>query len=102
MVTSDLIIIEVLNALSTHPHGVKRHAAEYFERVKDLTGFTIIRCSSILFEQAIRLYLQASDKSWSLTDCASFIIMRERNITEALTFDHHYEQAGFKALLRIE
>jgi predicted nucleic acid-binding protein len=43
---------------------------------------------------------RAQDKEWSLTDCISFLLMRERGIHEALTHDHHFEQAGFVALLR--
>lgn len=41
-----------------------------------------------------------ADKAWSLTDCISFTIMQENNIVEALTTDRHFEQAGYKALLR--
>ncbi len=40
------------------------------------------------------------DKDWSLTDCISFAVMQERSLTEALTSDHHFEQAGFTALLK--
>jgi predicted nucleic acid-binding protein len=40
------------------------------------------------------------DKAWSLTDCTSFVVMRQHRLTEALTTDHHFEQAGFKMLLR--
>jgi uncharacterized protein len=43
--------------------------------------------------------LSRRDKEWSLTDCISFVVMKERGLTEALTADHHFEQAGFKALL---
>ena len=39
------------------------------------------------------------DKNWSVTDCTSFVVMREHNLTEALTADRHFEQAGFKAIL---
>ena len=39
------------------------------------------------------------DKEWSLTDCISFEVMAELGLTEALTADHHFEQAGFRALL---
>jgi uncharacterized protein len=53
-----------------------------------------------LFEDGIELYEQRSDKDWSLTDCISFVIMEERAISDALTADHHFEQAGFHALLK--
>jgi predicted nucleic acid-binding protein len=39
------------------------------------------------------------DKDWSLTDCISFVVMRDRGITKVFTTDHHFEQAGFKKLL---
>jgi uncharacterized protein len=40
------------------------------------------------------------DKSWSFTDCGSFLIMHDEGLTSALTHDRHFEQAGFRALLR--
>jgi len=61
---------------------------------------TVIPQTSIQFREALSFYRQHKDKAWSLTDCASFITMREAGLTEALTHDHHFEQAGFKALLR--
>lgn len=54
---------------------------------------------SDLFDRGADLYAQRLDKSWSLVDCMSFVVMRQQNLTEALTGDHHFEQAGFKALL---
>jgi len=39
-------------------------------------------------------------KEWQLTDCISFIVMEDKEITDALTGDHHFEQAGFTALLK--
>ena len=48
----------------------------------------------------LSLHVARMDKSWSLTDCISFYLMRERGITQALTTDHHFTQAGFEALLR--
>lgn len=50
--------------------------------------------------QGIELYSQRPDKNWSLTDCISFQVMKSFGITEALTGDHHFEQAGFVALLK--
>ena len=60
----------------------------------------IIPASSELFDQAMALYGKRPDKHWSFTDCASFIVMKQRSLKEALTADHHFEQAGFKALLK--
>jgi len=48
----------------------------------------------------LELYRQRPDKEWGLTDCLAFVVMRQRGLTEALTSDEHFEQAGFKALLR--
>ena len=48
----------------------------------------------------MELYFARTDKEWSLTDCVSFEIMRMQGTAEALTADHHFEQAGFTALLK--
>jgi len=49
---------------------------------------------------AARTFFQRPDKEWSLTDCISLVVMNERGITDALTNDHHFEQAGFQILLK--
>jgi len=54
----------------------------------------------LLFERGIELYTARTDKQWSRTDCISFVVMKQRSIQDALTGDHHYEQAGFTALLK--
>lgn len=60
---------------------------------------TIVPLSEDLYAQAFHLYRERPDKEWGLTDCISFIAMRARKITEALTTDEHFQQAGFIALL---
>jgi uncharacterized protein len=61
---------------------------------------TVIPVSSHLVDTGLDLYSRRPDKEWSMTDCISFVVMREHGISEALTADHHFEQAGFKAFLR--
>ena len=60
----------------------------------------IVSLSEQLYTQAFQLYCQRLDKEWGLVDCISFILMQERGITEALTADEHFQQAGFRVLLR--
>ena len=52
------------------------------------------------FDRGVELYAERPDKDWSLTDCISFVVMREHGLKDALTGDHRFEQAGFKALLK--
>jgi predicted nucleic acid-binding protein len=53
-----------------------------------------------ILDDAFDLYSRRSDKEWGMTDCVSFVVMRERGLLEALTMDQHFQQAGFRALLR--
>jgi uncharacterized protein len=61
---------------------------------------TILPFSDGLFEAGLALYESRMDKNWSLTDCISFVAMKTNGLTDALTGDHHFEQAGFVALLK--
>lgn len=70
------------------------------QRLRNDPRVTIIGPDERVFEAGLDLYRRRPDKDWSLTDCISFVVMRERGITEALTGDHHFEQAGFIALLK--
>jgi len=56
--------------------------------------------NSRLFDQGMELYGKRMDKGWSFTDCISFIVMEQEGLIDALTGDHHFEQAGFNALLK--
>jgi predicted nucleic acid-binding protein len=62
--------------------------------------FELIPAEQSALDRAMELYNARPDKDWSLTDCSSFVIMQDRGVTEALTADHHFEQAGFKAMLK--
>jgi uncharacterized protein len=61
---------------------------------------TVIPFDAGLMERGLALFAEREDKDWSLTDCVSFIVMQDRGITDVLTVDRHFEQAGFIALLK--
>jgi uncharacterized protein len=60
----------------------------------------IVPLSEHLCARAFELYRERPDKEWGLTDCVSFVVMQDRALGQALTTDEHFEQAGFRALLR--
>jgi len=61
---------------------------------------TILPPSPELFEAGVKLFSERPDKTWPLTDCISFAAMTQLGIPEALTGDHHFEQAGFRLLFQ--
>lgn len=71
----------------------------FFRRLYQDRTIEVIPTSSEIFTQALTLFNTRSDKEWGLTDCTSFVIMRKFKIDMALTMDHHFQQAGFRALL---
>jgi predicted nucleic acid-binding protein len=70
------------------------------DKLRSNSRFTVEEFSDGLYEKGIELYRNRLDKEWSLTDCISFVVMSQESISEALTGDHHFEQAGFNALLK--
>lgn len=98
LVTTGAVLLEIGNALSKVPH--RRAAVQLLSSLRTDPSVEIIPLSEQLFEQAFKLYSDRPDKEWGLTDCLSFVVMRAQNITEALTTDEHFQQAGFKPLLR--
>lgn len=100
LVTTDAVLTEIANYLSSKSH----QRARFGQLVADLEAdpnTQIIETSGELWKRGCELYLRRPDKEWSLTDCISFVVMNEGGVAEALTADHHFEQAGFKALLAI-
>ena len=97
LITSHAVMLEIGNALSKNKY---RYAGvQLLKAIEDDPNITIVSISESLYSESFRLYSERADKEWGLTDCISFIIMRNRKITEALTTDEHFRQAGFRALL---
>jgi predicted nucleic acid-binding protein len=80
--------------------GRRRSVLPFLQSLRADPLLTIVPPSADLFDRGLDLYDQRPDKEWSLTDCISFVVMQDHGITEALTGDHHFEQAGFVALLK--
>lgn len=99
IVTSEMVLTEVLNGLGKF-QALRGRTAAAIDAIMSDPNTEVEPQSSILFREALVLYRQHQDKEWGLTDCASFVIMRRRGLREALTFDHHFEQAQFVALMR--
>jgi uncharacterized protein len=100
IVTTDLVLVELLNYFSEHGALARQRAFEMLTKLRSDSGYDILSVTGDVFDKAAKLYRRAEDKSWSFTDCSSFVIMRERGIRDALTYDHHFQQAGFRALMR--
>jgi predicted nucleic acid-binding protein len=53
-----------------------------------------------LHDEALAFLQSQLDKSYSLCDAVSFLLMRRHGIQDALSTDRHFEQAGYRRLLR--
>jgi predicted nucleic acid-binding protein len=98
--TTNWILVE-LTALMTSPLRIPK--SEQIRFLDDLLAdpaVVVLPIDASLEASAWALWKSRPDKLWSLADCASFVVMRHRRLTEALTADHHYEQAGFVRLLK--
>jgi predicted nucleic acid-binding protein len=98
LVTTEMVLGELLNSFSDSPF--RRTVAGMVLKLRNDRNLRIVPQTSEQFESALRRYKQAADKSWSLTDCASFEVMEAEQIQAALTHDQHFAQAGYETLLR--
>jgi len=96
--TTDAVLLEVSSAFSHPDHRSiaitiwdEFHGGDRRCRTCEAAGSQL--------EQAVALFRERVDKAWSLTDCLSFVVMKEQHLVDALTTDQHFTQAGFRALL---
>jgi uncharacterized protein len=100
LVTSEAVLAECLNDLAKRGETLRRAAVALVAELRREPTVSIEPQSSLQFQEALSLYAQRNDKAWGHTDCSSFCAMARYGLTEALTFDRHFEQAGFTPLLR--
>jgi predicted nucleic acid-binding protein len=97
VVTTTWVLVELGDALSV---GANRDLfLKFIDTLSEHPHWQVVPASTESFVDGLELFRARSDKEWSLTDCISFAVMKQLNITEALTHDHHFEQAGFHILL---
>jgi predicted nucleic acid-binding protein len=97
LVTTTMVLSEVASAFS--PRATRAKFVQLDREMRADPTVTIVPVASELFERGIDLYAARSDKDWSLVDCISFAVMESSGLTEALSGDHHFKQAGFSTLL---
>jgi uncharacterized protein len=98
LVSTLAVQLEVMDAFSSPPF--RQFASLFWKMTSNNADITVVELSADLMKRAMDLFDHRPDKSWTLTDCVSFVVMHERKLTDALTHDHHFEQVGFRALLR--
>lgn len=96
-VTSDYILLELCDGLAKLNY--RSFAISLVDLIEQDSSFQIIPASTEITQAAWSLFKSRPDKEWGLTDCTSFVIMEKLKLSSALTTDHHFQQAGFQALL---
>jgi uncharacterized protein len=99
LVSSEFVMIEFFNYFSDRDSDIRKFTASFFDRLDHDEHVQLVPLSSSIYRRAILMYSKYADKGWSLTDSTSFLIMQEMKIEKALSFDHHFEQAGFQRKL---
>ena len=96
ILVTDAVLLEVGNQLA------RSHRAEAAQIIEDFLTSSeteVVHLTPGLFVEALAMYKNFRDKTWSLVDCISFVVMKRSGIEKALTADHHFTQAGFQALM---
>lgn len=94
---TEAILIEIGNALSVAHRAA---AVRFINQCYATPNIHVVPVDTKLLNRALDLYDERADKEWGLTDCLSFVVMSDQSLTDAMTPDRHFLQAGFRALMR--
>lgn len=100
LVTTDWVLAELVTLLLNRVKLPHQRIVQIVEGIFHSPSVVIVHVSEEMVRAAWSLFKRHRDKRWTLVDCVSFIVMKQRGIKEALTTDHHFEQAGFVRLLK--
>jgi predicted nucleic acid-binding protein len=96
LVTTEWVLMEVADALA---RGEARALViDFLQTVRSDPAYEVVDYEPRVYQTGFELFSSRPDKDWSLTDCISFAVMEERSLTEALTADKHFQQAGYQAV----
>ncbi len=98
-VTTETVLIELLNYYAEFKPHIRQAAIKLVRKILLETGTEVVLHTPRLFQAGLQLYEARPDKGYSLTDCISMNVMRERGLTEVLTHDNHFTQEGFVVLI---
>jgi predicted nucleic acid-binding protein len=96
-ITTEYILVEIADGLAAV--RFRQQAHQIIQALLSNAHVEVVPASTDLLKNALDLYYQRPDKEWGLTDCASFVVMNERGLIDALTSDNDFRQAGFRPLL---
>ena len=96
LLTTEFVLVEVVDFLSRS--GQRALARALVAELQTGALVSITPCSSTLVRRGLDLHAQRDDKTWSLTDCISILVMQDNGVTDALTYDHDFVEAGMRAL----
>ena len=100
IVTTQMALVEFLNHMNRLGQYRRTIAVNTVRGLKNNPSVDIVQQTEEQYDAAVERYASRPDQRWSVTDCASFLLMEQRGITEALAYDRDFEQAGFTTLLR--
>jgi predicted nucleic acid-binding protein len=100
IVTTNYVLAELASLLTSPLRIPRAQQIPFLSGLRAASWVEIVHIDAVLDAAAWRLWQSRPDKEWSLIDCSSFVVMRNRGLTEAFTTDHHFEQAGFIRLLK--
>jgi uncharacterized protein len=99
-ITTTFVLDEVVSHLNRH--DCHQRAVEVGEQMLRSRSISLLPVDAALLDRAWEYFVRHADKAYSLTDCISFIVMHERGLRNALTFDQHFAQAGFECVPSLE
>jgi uncharacterized protein len=96
LVATSYVFDEIVTSFNSRNRHDK--AVEIGNRLLTSTVIQLVQVEENLFLEGWNYFQRYEDKSYSLTDCISFLVMAKMNIQKALTFDRHFVQAGFQKI----